>query len=361
MSTTGSVKALVRDVCAHALCQTGATDPGLRLHHRLSIITFHRVLTASQRQDYPLPGLAVTPEELDWHLGYFTRHFRCVSLARARALWAERHVKGAPLLAVTFDDGQLDNYLNALPVLERHGVTATFFVPSQVLEDQRPLWYDQLATALRQLCTCIDPAAGQKGGAIGSEALHLLGELQTEQGTPRTPGPVDIASALEFTKAWTSSRREDWMRRARTLVPDPARASWDGFMSVDQLKTLATRGHEIGSHSHSHPILPQCPDDMLLDEVAGSKQRLESALGLTIESFCYPNGSTDGRTIDLVRRSGYQAAVTTEWGSNAVGADPLRLRRFDMNARNAQDRKGRLSQARLAWRMSGLHPGLGRG
>ena len=132
-------------------------------------------------------------------------------------------------------------------------------------------------------------------------------------------------------------------------------------MSVDQLKTLATRGHEIGSHSHSHPILPQCPDDMLLDEVAGSKQRLESALGLTIESFCYPNGSTDGRTIDLVRRSGYQAAVTTEWGSNAVGADPLRLRRFDMNARNAQDRKGRLSQARLAWRMSGLHPGLGRG
>lgn len=129
-------------------------------------------------------------------------------------------------------------------------------------------------------------------------------------------------------------------------------------MNVKQMKELIARGHEIGSHSHSHPLLPQCTEEELVVEIMGSKQRLESALDVPVTTFCYPNGSTDPLSVEHVRKAGYRAAVTTLWGSNSRGHDPFLLQRFDMNAKHAKDRKGRFSEARLAWRMSGLYPGL---
>lgn len=358
MSFLAAAKALTRDACGQLLLSSGVTSPALRLHGRLSIVTFHRVLTEGQRQQYPLPGLAVTPDELDAHLEFATRHFRCVSLTSALDLMARDQPSRKPLLAITFDDGQLDNYQNALPVLERHGVTASFFVPSQILEDSSALWHDAMATSVAQLMSMHHGSLDSSKAPGHEKAMALVAELQNASADGRPARLATIEGALEVTKQWSVSRRHDWIRRAHASIPQPERLAWDGFMSVAHMKDLIARGHEIGSHSHSHPLLPQCSDEELLEEIAGSKQALEAALGTPVTTFCYPNGSTDQRSVTSVRRAGYRAAVTTQWGSNPSGSDLCLLQRFDMNARNAQDRRGRFSEPRLAWRMSGLHPGL---
>jgi len=356
VSTLAPFKALVRDTCAQTLALSGLTSPAARLRHRLSIITFHRVLTSEQRRLYPLPGLAVTPEELDAHLRFATRHFQCLPLASAVALWRSGRMGERPLLAVTFDDGQLDNHNNALPVLERHGVKASFFIPTQVLDDPSPLWHDAMAGLVARL-SADTPSSGHTLPC--AEADALLAELNGGPARERLSAHTAIEAALEGSKLWRPAQRKDWIQRAQALLPPARRHDWDGFMSVDQLKHLIARGHEIGSHSHSHPLLPQCTADELHAEIAGSRQRLENALDAPVSSFCYPNGSHDAASVEQVRLAGYGAAVTTRWGSNERSQDPYRLLRFDMNARHAQDRQGRFSEARLAWRMSGWHPGLG--
>jgi peptidoglycan/xylan/chitin deacetylase (PgdA/CDA1 family) len=343
-----SIKALARDACGQVLSLANVTSPAMRMRQRLSIITFHRVLTESQRRLYPLPGLAVTPEELDAHLSFVTRHFRCQSLSATLDLWAEGQHAEPPLLAITFDDGQLDNYENALPVLDRHGVKASFYVPSQILEDTGPLWHDALATCISLL-----------NNAPGAQVNALMESLRSARHAGSSPGQTDVEAALESTKAWSAAQRNDWIERAQRLLPHPVQNAWDGFMNVEQMKDLVARGHEIGSHSHSHALLPQCTDTELVAEISGSRQKLEAALDAPVTTFCYPNGSTDPRTVETVRQAGYRAAVTTRWGSNSRGHDPFQLHRFDMNARYAKDRHGRFSESRLAWRMSGLYPGLG--
>lgn len=358
MSAIASFKALARDTCGQILARLRLTAPEARLHQRLSIITFHRVLTEPQRQLYPLPGLAVTPDELDAHLKFATRHFRCLSLNSALELWGQERYAGPPLLAITFDDGQLDNYQNALPVLERNGVTASFYIPSQTLENRAPLWHDAMATSVAWLTSHLTHQAVLPDPSQLKGAGQLLAELKSGGDLERSVGHTTVEAALEATKQWSPAQREDWMLRAQTMLPPPARHSWDGFMTVTQMKDLIARGHEIGSHSHSHALLPQCTADELRAEIAGSKLKLENALGSPITTFCYPNGSTDERSVALVREAGYRAAVTTQWGSNARGAGLYTLQRFNMNAKHAQDRRGRFSEARLAWRMSGWHPGL---
>ncbi|WP_066262916.1 polysaccharide deacetylase family protein [Hydrogenophaga flava] len=360
MSAVSTLKALVRDTCGQALSMTRVTAPSVRLGQRLSVVTFHRVLTEPQRRLYPLPGLAVTPDELDDHLRFLTRHFQCLSLDAALGLWERGQGAGRPLLAITFDDGQLDNYENALPVLEKNGVTASFYVPSQVLEDATPLWHDTMAVSVAWLVKHSTGQGNRSGSTERDAAIALFAELHPEGELGGAAGHLTVEAALEHTKRWNPAQREDWMRRASGVLPPAQRPAWDGFMSVEQMKDLVARGHEIGSHSHSHALLPQCTDDELRAEIAGSRQRLEAVLGTPVTTFCYPNGSFDSRCVAQAREAGYRAAVTTLWGSNVPGADPFRLQRFNMNAQHAQDRNGRFSEARLAWRMSGLHPGLGR-
>lgn len=358
MNASATLKALVRDVCGQALYFTGMTSPAVRLSQRLSIITFHRVLTAPQRQCYPLPGLAVTPAELDAHLKFATRHFQCMSLTKALDLWAEGGDSGPPLLAITFDDGQLDNYHNALPVLERHGVTASFYIPSQILEDPSPLWHDAMATSVAWLTSCLANPSISHGSSTQGVVVELLAELHASPKHERLASHSPVEAALEGTKLWYPAQRRDWILRAHTLLPRPFQPDWDGFMNVEEMKDLVARGHEIGSHSHSHALLPQCTEEELLAEIAGSKLKLESVLDSPVTTFCYPNGSIDPRSVGHVRKAGYRAAVTTQWGSNSRQQDFHQLQRFDMNAKHAQDRRGHFSEARLAWRMSGWYPGL---
>ena len=101
-----STKTKLRDGIARFLFLAGLTAPERRGRGRLSIATFHRVLPEAERLAYPYPGLAVTPQELDAFLAYFTEHFDCGALSTQH----ERHLGGAaaarPLLALTFDDGQ---------------------------------------------------------------------------------------------------------------------------------------------------------------------------------------------------------------------------------------------------------------
>lgn len=328
------LRASARDRVGELLWRAGLTRPARAGAGRLTVVTLHRVLPAALRDEYPLRALAVTVEELAFLAGWLAEHYTCAPLAEAWARLAGGERPARPLLAVTFDDGQLDNHLHARPVLERAGLRATFFVPVEAAERGAPLWHDRLAFAALRLLRegRADPAL--PGGGAGGE--------------PAAAAAAVVARA----KRLPAAEREALVERVERAAGGPARPAWDGAMGWDQLRALAAAGHEIGSHTLTHPLLPGLDDARLEAEVAGSRARLEAALGVPCRSFCYPNGDCDDRVVAAVRRAGYEVAVTTAWGPNRPGADPLRLTRCDLQGPTSRDRGGRLSPARLALRLS---------
>src|SRR6185436_10911297 len=110
------IRSTLRTGVASALYWAGFTTPARRGHERLSIVTFHRVLQKRARELYPYPNLAVTPQRLDELLSFLTEHYDCGPLAVQHARYLARERSARPLLAVTFDDGQHDNYAEAVPV-----------------------------------------------------------------------------------------------------------------------------------------------------------------------------------------------------------------------------------------------------
>lgn len=339
----GKSAPLVRDLVATGAAFLGVTNPRRRASRRLTVITFHRVLPADLRRLYPMPGLAVTPEELRWLLEYFTRHYRCGSLSQTTEEWLGDDISTLPLLAVTFDDGQLDNYEYARPVLSKLGLRASFYVPAAHIDNAAPLWHDRLAFSSAHVMA-------QKGG--GRKLCELFG-LEAE------PSKQELISAMvKSVKRLSADERDRRIRAVECFVDGAPMPAWAAMMGWPEIETLANEGHEIGSHSMTHPILPQCDDGELEYEVAGSRALIQKRLNMDVLSFCYPNGSYDARVVQSVRKAGYATAVTTLPGINRTEFSPLQLHRFDMHPDHVRSRHGRLSEGRVALRLSGMHPGL---
>lgn len=75
------------------------------------------------------------------------------------------------------------------------------------------------------------------------------------------------------------------------------------YMTRGQLAELVDEDLvTIGNHTASHPQLGEVSSDRLEPEIVGAKRRLEEALGVEIDRFCYPYGSVSDHAADLVRQ-----------------------------------------------------------
>jgi len=119
----------------------------------LAVLTYHRIAVPGVRSDpYYDPVISATPEGFDHQLRFLKRHFRPIGLEELRdtnGLQAMLSRTKRPLVLVTFDDGYRDNFEVALPILHRHEVPATFFIPSSFLSRPRLPWWDQVAYLLK--------------------------------------------------------------------------------------------------------------------------------------------------------------------------------------------------------------------
>lgn len=350
-----SCKPVLRDSVAGLLSRVGATRPARFARGALTVVTFHRVLPKDKLRSYPLPGLAVTPEQLEQVLGRLSVHFSCMPLIEAYRLWQEGRTAERPPLAVTFDDGALDNHEHALPVLKRLGVRASFYIPVSNVDEQRAPWHDRLGFALLRSVGAI-----RKRRDVDFDPLLEPFGLRAQAFAAVLPDEaVAIAGAgVARAKALSLEQRTLSMERLEAVLGGDQVPDWAGLMSWDQIRELGRAGHEIGSHSLTHPILPDCSADQLRAEIASSRARLAAATGAEVASFCYPNGSYDARCLDEVLNAGYACAVTTRPGLNRLGTPRFELRRCDMDYARLGTRRGEFSEPRLFLRLSGLGPGM---
>ncbi len=88
----------------------------------------------------------------------------------------------------------------------------------------------------------------------------------------------------------------------------------------DQIVDLHLRGHEIESHTFSHPFLTQTSDEALTHEIAGSRQYLRDLGVGPVDFFAYPFGDYNQRVINAVVNAGYRGAMAA-WGGTWIAPE----------------------------------------
>lgn len=117
------------------------------------------------------------------------------------------------------------------------------------------------------------------------------------------------------------------MRATFYVVVEKCLAGDPAYMNLTMLRELLAAGMTIGSHTLTHPRLGKIPAAQARAEVFDSRRRLEDALGVAIDAFCYPYGSHSPEVVEFVRAAGYQSAASTIRDNRNAPADRFTLRR----------------------------------
>jgi peptidoglycan/xylan/chitin deacetylase (PgdA/CDA1 family) len=120
------------------------------------------------------------------------------------------------------------------------------------------------------------------------------------------------------------------------------------LMDAPQVREWLAAGHEIGSHTLTHPHLTQLPPGQAREEIFASKKKLEDLFGRPIRHFCYPYGDWNEVIRELVQEAGYETACTTGPGVNTAADSSFALKRFTARypSRNLKAIWSRLSARR---------------
>ena len=282
-------------------------------HHTL---IFHRVL---QEGDPMSPG-EPTAEWFDRLLKMLSSCFETISLAEAIARARAGRLSGRTL-SVTFDDGYADNFTVALPLLEKHGIPATFFVASGFLDGGR-MWNDSIIETYRRL------GDGVVEVDIEGSSTFVLSDWASRRAA--------VKATIAAWKHLPPEMREEKVNELASRVDDLPQ---DLMMTKEQLRSMAASPYAtIGGHTRSHPILAAIPDADASAEIEGGKRDLENCVQQELVFFAYPNGRAgiDYQPVhaEIVRSAGFDAAVATDWGALGPDGDLYAIPRFTPWHRN---------------------------
>jgi len=308
-----------------------------KFYQRALILMYHRVT-----EDRPDPWeLCVTPKHFAEHLEVL----RDLAYPLRLSGLLESLDKGGlhdRTVVVTFDDGYADNLHQAKPILERHGIPATFFLSSGCIGSDREFWWDELEQLLFQPGTLpetlhLEISGSRREWNLG-EAAHwnaddVLRHRSWKFGAPplsRRHGLFreiyQILQPLPENAQWKVLEQI----RAWTNVKPAVRATHRTLSSREAIDLAQGGLVEIGSHTVTHPVLSALTIAAQRDELAQSKLDLERLLNRTVTSFAYPYGGSHvytTETVRAVRESGFQGACTTNEGIVHKGTDRFQLPR----------------------------------
>lgn len=191
--------------------------------HEVPILNYHKV-------DILNNALSISPQEFEEQMEYLNKNnYHTITPDQLLAyLKSGKQLPDKPIM-ITFDDGYLDNYSNAYPIMKKYGFTATIFVVTNLVNhDER-------------------------------------------------------------------------------------------FMTWNQAKEMQKSGFVFGSHTANHTSLTTLTKEQVMNELNQSRNEITRQLGKPPKYFAYPTGTYNLEIEDMVRKAGYKAAFTIEYGQ--VGAD----------------------------------------
>jgi peptidoglycan/xylan/chitin deacetylase (PgdA/CDA1 family) len=181
------------------------------------IFMYHHVSESSHHSSKILQ-VSIRKFEKQMHF-LFQKGFHCLSLSEVISNWQQRKHQPERSFVLTFDDGYIDNHMNASPILKKYGFSATIFVVVKPVED------------------------GNKS-----------------------------------------------------------------YLSWQEMRELAQNNFTFGSHTMTHPRLPDLDDKTIKRELDESKNIIEDRLGLPVNLLAYPYGESNERIQDMACEAGYHAA-----------------------------------------------------
>lgn len=265
-----------------------------------AILMLHRVngLTTS-----PLGlnrHLSIEPDFLDRLLADLKR--RGLALVSLDELLDRLPAGGRRAVAITLDDGWLDNLTDALPVFEAHDAPFTVYVAPGLTSGAVSPWWEVVEEKVAR-----------------SDAIYLPeGEGGAALACADPADKLSVARSLmeRLTNDVPEAGQQDFLRQIGAL-PESAE-NGRRFMNWDEIRRLSAHPlATIGAHTMHHHNLRRLAEQVALQEMSASASVIKAETDMWPSHFAYPYGyerAVGRREVALAREAGFASAVTTRHG-----------------------------------------------
>jgi len=286
----------------------------------LLIINYHRIGNAAETP-YDSGVFSCTADQLESQIEYIKQHCRIATLDEAVGIANGRAALSEPAILITFDDGYIDNYQLAFPILRRYGVQGVFFLPTAFVGTGRLPWWDVIAYIVKRSRKTKIHINYPEPMIFDSDRDGMENCVMRISNLYKQPSMNDGERFLEALESACDSSRP---------LGDTDRC----FLSFDEAREMQQGGMTFGSHTHTHELLARMPAERQREEISISKEILQSELRTDIDTLAYPVGlphTFSQDTIRALRETGYQAAFSFYGGFNRPGKiQPFDIRRVSV-------------------------------
>jgi peptidoglycan/xylan/chitin deacetylase (PgdA/CDA1 family) len=265
------------------------------------VLNYHRI-GDPDATPYDPSVFSATADEFRRHMELAASFGRILSLEQVAdlAVSLTAPADGHFRILVTFDDGYLDNYEIAFPILRQMGIPAVFFLPTSFIGTGKIPWWDEVAYILRN--------AKRRQFSLTYPVIALI-DLEAEG------FHTSLAKVLHLRKDPAVSDPERFLNELVIAADSdrPGKSASRCFLDWDEAKRMLAGGMALGGHTVSHGILSQLSPEAQQQEINQCRADILSRTGTHALAFAYPVGRTDSFTAftqSAVREAGFRLAFS---------------------------------------------------
>ncbi len=252
---------------------------------KLAVLLYHRI--GEQNDPY---NIVVSKENFESHLMYIKDNYDIIGCGDSLK------AKKKKTVALTFDDGYVDFYQNAFPLLLKYQIPATVFISTGNIGNDRGFWWDELEYIIfdKKLPECIEVC----GIKVDTKEYYTRKELLLAvRGIILNNNYIDRDESID--DLWKQ------IGQSRFFIAN------NRTMNEKEIAEIAKNSLiTIGAHTVSHVICCKESNDELVHQIQESKNHLEDIIKKEVDLFAYPNGDFDNKSIEALRQIGFKRAFT---------------------------------------------------
>ena len=300
----------------------------------ISMYHYTRDLAHSRYQEIKGLDIKLFRQQIE----FLKREFSIVTMEQVieAALYGGKLPEKAALL--TFDDGYIDNYTFAFPILEEYQVQGSFFIPGKTFTAHQLLDVNKIHYILAS-------------GEIRSLLKDVYERMNYYRGQE-----FDYPSNEEMFEKYAVANRFDGRetifvkRMLQQVLPEVLRIrissdlfkryvgvpeeqlAYELYMSEEQIRTLKRHGMFVGIHGYDHYWLGKLPVDQMKEDISRGLEVMDEFIDRKHWVMNYPYGSYNSEVVDYIKGRGACLGLTTEVGIADLETDGIfELPRLDCN------------------------------
>jgi|TARA_B110000211_G_scaffold181217_1_gene205108 peptidoglycan/xylan/chitin deacetylase (PgdA/CDA1 family) len=255
------------------------------LPNGLYCFNYHRIGEASLTE-YDPNVFSCNEAHFAEHMQYIKKSFTVVTLEDLPVIFKGK-ITDKRYALITFDDGYIDNYTKAFPILQNNEISATFFLATDFMNNAEIPWWDRIAYLVRH-------------AQVDEIKLNNWPDVIT---LSKEDVPTSIRKVLDIVKINNGSTIQEILLELeqKLYIPNDELVNNEPlFMTWDMAREMQNAGMNFGSQTCSHRIMSHLSIDEQDLEAKISKETIDKELDINITAFAYPVGGKDSFTVDTI-------------------------------------------------------------